>query len=218
MIVIFFVVVANVSFTSADMADSLMYELGADLDGQQQVPANQSDATGMAQMTYDQTIKEFDLELVVNDISADDLVAAHIHQGAPGENGPVIADLGPLSEWVIEEDELTRMITGMPFPLEEESNLLTNQTYINIHTISYPDGEIRGQFDLLTPLPSPSPIATPSPTMAPTPTPEATPTPDQPTTVLGTFMFPGREKSCNLEFRRIHIGFLSVFFPKIICS
>lgn len=75
-------------------------------------------------------------------------MAAHIHEGALGENGPVIAALaGP--EGGNAADCLTEGEEGK-FPTGEAGivqRILNNPAdfYINVHNPQYPDGAIRGQ-------------------------------------------------------------------------
>ncbi|MGB3492903.1 MAG: CHRD domain-containing protein [Elainellaceae cyanobacterium] len=75
-------------------------------------------------------------------------MAAHIHEGAAGENGPVVAALaGP------EDGNAGDCLTeGEPnkFPTEETGivqRILSNPEdfYINVHNPQHPDGAIRGQ-------------------------------------------------------------------------
>lgn len=77
-----------------------------------------------------------------------DGMAAHIHEGAAGENGPVVVNLaGP--EDGNAGDCLTEGEEGK-FPTGEEGivqRILTNPEdfYINVHNPEFPDGAIRGQ-------------------------------------------------------------------------
>lgn len=63
--------------------------------------------------------------------------AAHIHDGPPGTNGPILyfLDGGPRS-WEG---------TTPPLTPEQQAKLLNGELYINAHTIENPTGEIRGQ-------------------------------------------------------------------------
>lgn len=77
-----------------------------------------------------------------------DGMAAHIHEGGPDENGPVVAVLaGP--EDGDAGDCLTEGESGK-FPTEEAGivqRILNNPEdfYINVHNPRFPDGAIRGQ-------------------------------------------------------------------------
>ncbi len=81
-------------------------------------------------------------------VTVADGLAAHIHEGAMGENGPVVAALaGP--EGSDAADCLTEGEEGK-FPTGETGivqRILTNPEdfYVNVHNPQYPNGAIRGQ-------------------------------------------------------------------------
>jgi CHRD domain/Prealbumin-like fold domain len=66
-----------------------------------------------------------------------DASVMHIHQGAPGVNGPIVFDMGsPLSPVVATWSGMTPA---------NSADLLAGNLYVNIHTPGRPGGEIRGQ-------------------------------------------------------------------------
>ena len=66
-------------------------------------------------------------------------VAAHIHVGARGKNGPVAIGLTKSSDavWVVP--------AGAKFTEEQYKSFLAGETYLNFHTPANKGGEIRGQ-------------------------------------------------------------------------
>ena len=78
---------------------------------------------------------------------------AHIHSGKVGENGPVVATLfkgskdtvnGALVQGSITADKLEGPLKGKS--ISDLVNLIDKSSaYVNVHTQSFPDGEIRGQ-------------------------------------------------------------------------
>jgi hypothetical protein len=78
---------------------------------------------------------------------------AHIHSGKAGENGPVVATLfkgskdtvnGALVMGSITADKLEGPLKGKS--ISDLVNLIDKSSaYVNVHTQSFPDGEIRGQ-------------------------------------------------------------------------
>lgn len=83
------------------------------------------------------------------------MTAAHIHLGARGQEGPIVAPMfmapspGVTADEFVEtgtitQSDLTGPLAGRPF-----SVLLTEMregnTYVNAHTVQNPEGEIRGQ-------------------------------------------------------------------------
>ena len=72
--------------------------------------------------------------------------AAHIHEGAAGANGPVVANLAAPFDGDA-ADCLTEGETGK-FPTGEKvADILANPEdyYVNVHNATYPGGAIRGQ-------------------------------------------------------------------------
>ena len=84
------------------------------------------------------------------------VTGAHIHEGAAGENGPVVANLAAPGSDGDAADCLTEGETGpgttLKFPTEEAGivqRILSNPEdfYVNVHTDEYPGGAIRGQLE-----------------------------------------------------------------------
>jgi hypothetical protein len=100
-----------------------------------EVPTNPSKATGVGIATFDKISKNLSLSVIYSGIVPR---AMHIHKAAAGVNGPVIVDLGstPFPAQV----QLDRKLT-----VGQEDSLMRNLLYINIHSVAYPGGEIRGQ-------------------------------------------------------------------------
>ena len=66
-------------------------------------------------------------------------VAAHIHVGAAGKNGPVAIGLTKYSDtvWVVPD--------GAKFSDDQYKAFLAGETYVNFHTAAHKGGEIRAQ-------------------------------------------------------------------------
>jgi hypothetical protein len=84
-----------------------------------------------------------------------DATAAHIHLGAKGATGDVIVPLftgptktgtfsGVLAEGNLSANDLTGPLQGKTLQ-DVLAVVLAGQTYVNVHTVANPDGEIRGQ-------------------------------------------------------------------------
>lgn len=65
--------------------------------------------------------------------------AAHIHEGAPGANGPVIVPLNRISEQSFVAPP-NATLTPAQYEAYKKGNL-----YINVHSAKYPGGEVRAQ-------------------------------------------------------------------------
>ncbi|CAN5747402.1 hypothetical protein BH24DEI2_BH24DEI2_21800 [soil metagenome] len=121
-----------------------MDNLTATLSGSQQVPPNDSEASGEVNATLDGTTLtiEGSFEGLSSDLMEVDGTPAHIHQAPAGENGPVILPL----EVEANEDDRSGTLSGT-FELTDEQLAAyeAGNLYVNIHTQDYPDGEIRAQ-------------------------------------------------------------------------
>jgi hypothetical protein len=106
-----------------------------DLRGSQEVPPVASTASGGCFGQLDQAAKTFSVTCVHNVVNA---TVMHIHQGAPGVNGPILFDLGDPAV-----QPIVATWTGMT--QANVDDLLAGNLYVNIHTAGRPTGEIRGQ-------------------------------------------------------------------------
>jgi len=126
----------------------------ATLSGANENPANSSTATGSFVMTDDGD--DFEYRLTVNNIEQP--IMAHIHAGAPDVNGGILVTLFNTND---PEDTFTgtlaagefvaadiMVLPGATTPISLDSLrvlLRTNGAYVNVHTVAFPAGEIRGQ-------------------------------------------------------------------------
>lgn len=137
----------------------------AQLDGAEEVPARDTHAVGEAVFHLNDSEKELRYRLIVANI--ENVVAAHIHLGATGANGPVVAFLagpfpagggrvdGNLDEGTITAANLVGPLAGMSLSVLTAA-MRAGGTYVNVHTNDgvdgvntgpgdFPGGEIRGQ-------------------------------------------------------------------------
>ena len=136
-----------------------LWYLQATLTGSQEVPPVSTNASGVLFGSYDDVAKTISLAITVSGIAQSDLTASHIHRAPAGSNGPVIFNIGGGSSYAVLGSQLITVINNAPFPAAEEANLLSGNTYVNIHTTAYPAGEIRGQITALPVVPEPATMA-----------------------------------------------------------
>ncbi len=109
------------------------------LNGEQQVPMNDTDAMGYGYASYDSASTELKLRAVT--MGVDNATAAHIHTGKLGSNGDVFVVLEQddeiMTDWVVPE--------GTTIDSDTLAVLLDGGHYVNIHTPEFANGEIRGQ-------------------------------------------------------------------------
>ena len=106
--------------------------LTATINGAQQVPANNSTATGTFAGTYNSGSKHLTYTVVYQGLTP---TIAHIHTGAPGTSGSVAIPFANLTSPIMGTVTLTP---------EQADNLLNNRMYVNMHSSAYGNGEIRG--------------------------------------------------------------------------
>lgn len=118
----------------------------AALRGNLEVPAVQTQASGLARLVLEE---DGDIDWVLNARRIDGVFAAHIHMGAAGENGGVIVAL-PLGDDANVNNRLsaTGELTDADLPdgmttLDLWQMIQNGETYINVHTVDHPSGELR---------------------------------------------------------------------------
>jgi hypothetical protein len=133
------VLLVGIVSSSAKPAYAETFTCDVSLDGSQEVPPVETEATGTASVMFDSETRELTWEIEFSGLSGD-ATAAHFHgPAAPGNNAGPMVDIGEISG-------LSSPISGSATLTEEQASvLLDGQMYINIHTAENPNGEIRGQ-------------------------------------------------------------------------
>lgn len=113
-------------------------------------PSNVGNGSGVISGDYDDAIN-----LLNYSISWENLTSAvtnmHFHVGAPGVPGGI--DLGIPSPFSSPE-----IGTNVGLSASQEINLLSGNWYVNIHTVNFGGGEIRGQV-IVTVIPEPTTVS-----------------------------------------------------------
>lgn len=129
----------------------------AHLSGNNEVPANESLATGQAVFMVNKAMTEVSYKLIVANL--ENVRMAHIHAAPAGTNGGVVAWLYPsmappiliegttngiLAEGTLTSENLAGSLAGME--ISDLVDLMKDaEVYVNVHTNQFPGGEIRGQ-------------------------------------------------------------------------
>ena len=123
------------------------------LDGDKEVPPVDTKATGFAKFQLNKDGTTIDYKLIVANI--EDVTQAHIHCNGPeGTNGPVSIFLfgfvpgGVTENGILAQGSLTDEFTnacGITDVNELLEEMRAGETYVNVHTVNIPAGEIRGQ-------------------------------------------------------------------------
>ncbi|MDW8103479.1 MAG: CHRD domain-containing protein [Armatimonadota bacterium] len=138
-----------------------LWYLQATLSGSQVVPPATTNASGVLFGVYDDVTKTISLAISITGIARNDVLSSQIHLGAPGQNGPPIIQIGGASAYVESGGQLIRVLVNAPFPAAREADLLSGNTYYDIHTVRYPAplAELRGQITALPVVPEPATMA-----------------------------------------------------------
>ena len=137
---------------SSSYAQTIPSIFHAILEGDEEVPPVDSDAKGAAIFRTNNDETELNYRLIVANI--EDVTAAHIHLAPRGENGDIVAFLfeeptegrtnGVLAEDTITSADLVGPLEGSTLS-ELIDEMEAGNTYVNVHTVQHPSGEIRGQ-------------------------------------------------------------------------
>lgn len=138
--------------------DRLQFE--AQLSGAQEVPTVMTDASGRVSARFDESLSAVLVRLKVEDPSSD-VVAAHFHCARPGTNGPVAFGLFSPGPCQFDGERIKRcVLTNADFtgadctattgrPVNNIAALAfamrDGLIYANVHTVTSPGGEVRGQ-------------------------------------------------------------------------
>lgn len=129
----------------------------AHLSGGEEVPANDSIATGQAIFRLSADGSELHYKLIVANIQ--NVTQAHIHLAPAGSNGGVVVWLYPsappaqlipgrsqgiLAEGTITAANLVGALAGASLD-DLVQHMVDGNAYVNVHTSQFPGGEIRGQ-------------------------------------------------------------------------
>ncbi len=128
------------------------------LSGDNEVPARDTNATGQVIVRINKDESSIYFKLIVANVQTN-ITGAHLHMGAAGANAGVVVNLlnisdfppetnapvnGILAEGTITSTNLSGALSGKPL-----SDLIlairAGNIYVNVHTTTYPGGEIRGQ-------------------------------------------------------------------------
>jgi hypothetical protein len=103
------------------------------LTGANEVPPVTTSATGTATVTIN---PDRSVAVKVN-VSGMTATASHIHEGAPGTNGPVIVPFTKTGDNTFASSEGAKL-TESQYASDKAGNL-----YVNVHSAAHPIGEIR---------------------------------------------------------------------------
>jgi hypothetical protein len=144
---LFFVILCNDIFSQNDLPKnpdfSADFVINAALNAANEVPTNSSPGIGFATVTFTDSFKTANIQVILNNLSAN-ITSAHIHLGKAGTNGSVVFNLG---------DKLLNNKINKSFAVTKSQlkSMIDGDYYVNVHTSANPAGEIRGQLQVDAP-------------------------------------------------------------------
>jgi hypothetical protein len=139
----------GLGFSACDDDENTTGMFSGTLNGANEVPPTTTDATGTLTLNFDGSTVQYRLEVR----SIANVMAAHIHSGAAGSNGPVRVTLfggpttGPVDGVLAEGTFSSADVSGITFDALVQE-MQSGSAYVNVHTTEYPDGLIRVQIQL----------------------------------------------------------------------
>ena len=161
--------IATVLMLPVPAAYAIPMTFVGNLAGANEVPPVASPGTGLATVVLDPTAQTIQINVTFSGLTSND-VAAHIHCCAPlGTNAgvattvpafpvfPLVVTSGSYSSAVFDLTQSTiynpAFVTLQGGLIQAEAALIAGieneMTYLNIHTVNFPGGEIRGQLELV---------------------------------------------------------------------
>jgi len=116
------------------VAENFMVISNVALNSRQEVPQNASTATGAFNGLFDKTTKKITYSLAINGFTP---TVLHLHTGEVGVSGGVAVSLSASGG------------TTDALNATQEADLLAGKIYVNVHSATFPGGEIRGQIATL---------------------------------------------------------------------
>ena len=151
-------------------AQAIVVQFSAQLDGASVRPDPvPSDAQGVATLFYDTELEQFDFALAATGLSSQ-VTEAYLHAPATSEQvAPIQVGVHIVGVWfTLNQSGDTLQISGFDYPnpgvwnpdgpprMSLNEALQQGLVYASVRTTAYPQGEIRGQFIPMVPIPEPA--------------------------------------------------------------
>ena len=110
-----------------------------------EVPTNSSTGTGAGTFVLNDAHTQLIIHITYTGLSANQ-IAAHLHDGLPGFNGPIKYTLDGSGTTTATWDRVWSSTDAVePLTSALVADLLAGKMYVNIHSTTYTAGELRGQ-------------------------------------------------------------------------
>ena len=138
---------AGLTILGASACDDHDYETYvADLTGGGEFPVVNTTSSGRAVLLLSKDESRIDISVQIDKPLSSALRFSHIHRGPAGGTGPVIYNL-----WVPGSTPTEPFDVGSPigrtlhFTAQDLADLRAGNLYVNVHSVNFGSGEIRGQ-------------------------------------------------------------------------
>ena len=135
------ILAALAALVLAAPAGAKVKRLEANLNGSNEMPATDPDATGTAKVRLDRAKKRVCFTIRVRNV--EDVVAAHIHRGGKSvASGPIVVTFlhGPAAG-----SKFTGCETNVARSVIRAILRRPRRYYVNVHSMEFAGGEVRGQ-------------------------------------------------------------------------
>jgi hypothetical protein len=105
--------------------------------GSNEVPPVSTSARGTARLVFFPNTSILEIHISMQGVNANQLTGVHLHRGAPNANGPHVFDLINAG--------FTSVGGSSTLSDSAMEDLLAGNLYINVHSIDFPPGLVRGQ-------------------------------------------------------------------------
>lgn len=140
----YYVNVHSATYTAGEIRGQIELRVSfANLTGSQETPATTSTATGFGSLAVNALTGAIYGSVVTSGIVG---TAAHIHEAAAGVAGPILIPLTDAGGgiWTVPP--------GATLTSAQVTSWQNGNLYVNVHTSANPNGEIRGQLNLISPI------------------------------------------------------------------
>jgi hypothetical protein len=138
---------------SSGIAAATSHKFVTEMTGAENVPPIQTGAMGDVRLKQNNDGTEMTFTVLVRELS--DITLSHIHLGPVGVNGDIVVTFydgptipgpftGVLAEGTITAADLEGPLAGQPLSALV-ALINADSAYVNVHSVTYPSGEIRGQ-------------------------------------------------------------------------
>jgi hypothetical protein len=115
--------------------------------GSNEVPSAMTTAKGAVTLELQdgEIIASGSFQGLQGELATDIAGGMHLHEGRPGENGPVLFPLDVQSSMDLTSGRILPANNRIPFQINQMDLLEEKMIYANVHSTQFPGGEIRGQ-------------------------------------------------------------------------